>query len=526
MEALFGHKFRDVRIHSDKQAASSARAVDALAYTVGSHIAFDTGRFRPDMGEGRELLAHELAHVVQQSPGSGPAALYPDNAPHAVGTTLEREANQAAKQVAAGERATVGQRSGLSLARQPNPRPPTDVDAFHGIEMYVLVEEVPHSDFVLDKYMIRAKPYLLVPQLRGSPDGPFTAVYYIAYNNDPDSLRNEWIIGPDSIDRFIADITQYEKQANMLYMWTPPREQPPDYVVKAWRSQVSMMKGEIGKSFSLLGGSWKAAAKDPGWWVSAVTATAGGLASAPARTAPALTLIEGGGEIAPSIAPSVAGRGASTFTVVRGGAAPALAVAEADPVVAAAARPAPQLVYSNPNPVTPLSPVPAPVAVGVAAVTALAGQSASTGTAAAPAAAPQPATDPQNLQSRAPVYPLLWPSILPPPPQTQFVHTPGADRDDELAETLNAGKWIRARGAGLSGRDLQAHHVIPLFLGGQDVPSNVILWNTTLHRRGHACLRDQPQMMLPPPPLAPLPADILKHPAGTFYRLAGFKICP
>jgi hypothetical protein len=58
-----------VRIHTDEQAAESARAVNALAYTVGRDIVFDTGRFAPATIEGRRLLAHELTHVAQQSGG-------------------------------------------------------------------------------------------------------------------------------------------------------------------------------------------------------------------------------------------------------------------------------------------------------------------------------------------------------------------------------------------------------------------------------------------------------------------------
>jgi outer membrane protein OmpA-like peptidoglycan-associated protein len=76
MEARFGHDFSRVRVHTDPTAARSARAVHALAYTVGSDIAFDAGRYAPDTGAGRRLLAHELAHVVQQrtTTGSVPTA--------------------------------------------------------------------------------------------------------------------------------------------------------------------------------------------------------------------------------------------------------------------------------------------------------------------------------------------------------------------------------------------------------------------------------------------------------------------
>ncbi|GAC1618613.1 MAG: hypothetical protein NVS4B9_09080 [Ktedonobacteraceae bacterium] len=55
-----------MRVHTDGQAAESARAVNALAYTVGRDVVFGEGEYEPETGEGKRLLAHELAHVVQQ----------------------------------------------------------------------------------------------------------------------------------------------------------------------------------------------------------------------------------------------------------------------------------------------------------------------------------------------------------------------------------------------------------------------------------------------------------------------------
>jgi hypothetical protein len=65
-EPRFGADFGAVRIHTDSQAAASARAVNALAYTVGNHVVFDTGRYAPHSWAGKRLLAHELAHTLQQ----------------------------------------------------------------------------------------------------------------------------------------------------------------------------------------------------------------------------------------------------------------------------------------------------------------------------------------------------------------------------------------------------------------------------------------------------------------------------
>ncbi|HUP60690.1 MAG TPA: DUF4157 domain-containing protein [Thermoanaerobaculia bacterium] len=69
MQAALGANFGDVRIHADAEAAEWSRSLRAQAFTYGSDIYFGTGRFDPDRTEGRRLLAHELAHVVQQRRG-------------------------------------------------------------------------------------------------------------------------------------------------------------------------------------------------------------------------------------------------------------------------------------------------------------------------------------------------------------------------------------------------------------------------------------------------------------------------
>ena len=71
MEPRFGQDFSHVRVHTDSRAHESARAVGALAYTVGRNVVFGAGQYAPGTGDGRRLLAHELAHVVQQG-GSAP----------------------------------------------------------------------------------------------------------------------------------------------------------------------------------------------------------------------------------------------------------------------------------------------------------------------------------------------------------------------------------------------------------------------------------------------------------------------
>ena len=66
MENKFGEDFSRVRVHTDAEAAEMSQALDANAFTSGKDIYFSRGKFEPGHREGDRLLAHELAHVVQQ----------------------------------------------------------------------------------------------------------------------------------------------------------------------------------------------------------------------------------------------------------------------------------------------------------------------------------------------------------------------------------------------------------------------------------------------------------------------------
>ena len=72
MESAFGKDFGNVRVHTDGAAAQSATAINARAFTTGSHIFFGPGEWNPQSVEGMELLAHELTHVLQADEGRLP----------------------------------------------------------------------------------------------------------------------------------------------------------------------------------------------------------------------------------------------------------------------------------------------------------------------------------------------------------------------------------------------------------------------------------------------------------------------
>jgi peptidoglycan hydrolase-like protein with peptidoglycan-binding domain len=101
MEPRFDHDFSHVRVHTDARAAESARAVNALAYTVGRDVVFGPNQYAPNTWSGRRLLAHELVHTIQQN--SGGSILQPRLAVGAANAPEEREADRAAENALRGE---------------------------------------------------------------------------------------------------------------------------------------------------------------------------------------------------------------------------------------------------------------------------------------------------------------------------------------------------------------------------------------------------------------------------------------
>lgn len=120
MEPRFHHDFSQVRVHTDNNAADSARDIKALAYTSGHEIVFAAGQYSPSTHQGQHLIAHELAHVIQQT---GPSASHSDTlridrqpaGPDPAAEENEVSGDEPAKDVLAG---TVVTQITISLARK------------------------------------------------------------------------------------------------------------------------------------------------------------------------------------------------------------------------------------------------------------------------------------------------------------------------------------------------------------------------------------------------------------------------
>jgi hypothetical protein len=110
-EKSLGYDFSRVRVHVDERTGRAAMAIGARAYTVGRHIAFAPGTFDPQTASGRELIAHELVHTVQQGqrdlPGAGSIPMVPQQ------DASEVEAGHAARD----NIPSVARRRALGIAR-------------------------------------------------------------------------------------------------------------------------------------------------------------------------------------------------------------------------------------------------------------------------------------------------------------------------------------------------------------------------------------------------------------------------
>jgi Domain of unknown function (DUF4157) len=112
MGSRFSADFSQVRVHTDTKAAESAQAIHAQAYTFGRDIVLSQGAYAPHSHRGRKLIAHELAHVIQQNRGGKPPRLDP-------GAAHEHDAEAVATAAVSGTGpVTVRGATGVGVARQ------------------------------------------------------------------------------------------------------------------------------------------------------------------------------------------------------------------------------------------------------------------------------------------------------------------------------------------------------------------------------------------------------------------------
>lgn len=194
MEQRFGEDFSGVEIHVGDEAEHSAAGVKANAYTLGRHIVFGRGRYSPETSTGWELLAHELAHVVQQ--GRGGVAPSSDTAE----SSIEHDAQQAAvAAVHGGGPVHVESASGVGIARQE------DDDSFNE-----RVRRELHDEILRELFPTRSST--------GGGDAPQANLPLLSILNGPFFGGNN-PIGTLSTDIFLAPSVQSTTDPSVGPTW-------------------------------------------------------------------------------------------------------------------------------------------------------------------------------------------------------------------------------------------------------------------------------------------------------------------
>lgn len=140
-EPKFGHDFGRVRVHADARAADLAEQEGAAAFTVGRDVVFGAGRYEPNTPRGSRLIAHELAHVVQQDRGARGGA-----AP----TNAEDEARQAASLAMSGKATDIQGEAPVGIQRQPATTEEAEATEDTTAQIPELWEEVtPYGTFLI-----------------------------------------------------------------------------------------------------------------------------------------------------------------------------------------------------------------------------------------------------------------------------------------------------------------------------------------------------------------------------------------
>jgi hypothetical protein len=576
MESRFGHDFGGVRVFHDDVAARSARAVSAHAYTVGNKIVFNQGRYAPDSAAGRRLLAHELAHVVQQGSISGPvgSALRIGETGGAHESAAERAADQAAtegasaapllraeqmrqptlqrlsyaeikesayKKLVEGARATT--RVSLAALRQLASHLPASmqggastlidiadviIGAVFAVVLAVIGIIVGIGEGVVD--LVRG----LVSLVLGVGKVLFDVIKGIFTSFD--DAKQDWNAIVETFKALPGAVSAIVRD------WL-------DRFEKAPSERQSLMIGELTGQIIALIATWEVTAGRVGTGAKVASeatdigTTAADLTSTAAKTAdvgstaakaarPALRAIQGGGQ---SAARTAATEGSAALKL-----APELE----------------QVPKFVPRIVPPPVEAPAEVATRLATGGAKSGLAKGTATVGIAAAkGTQLATDADEKKKKRKcedaepcgVLPIIWPSGLLPVPEEELVRTKADQREVEGIDrgpqqsgfSACISKWKKdprqldleeaCPGRGFYQEDLQpsepidAHHIHPLYLGGgDDNPGNLGAVEMRRHQQGHRELNRQQTMFDTDPTWAACnicSPNLSQHPVDQEYRI-------
>ena len=455
MEPRFGHDFSKVRVHTDAKAAESVRAVNARAYTVGKDVVFGEGQYAPRTDAGRHLIAHELAHTIQQQ---GSLHLQRQRAA-ASPSDLETMLDTAISIVQLALDTLIAS----DVKNEAQPASAGDEDRARSLRIAMDNLLALKGTGREDEILRAVQPILAVVGISPAGTQKIKAIQRKAMAND----RND--VFEREVEAAADRVSQGDKVEDIVQQ-------------RIKHSSTLIIQRQGGPAEATMG-ALVVAGGPPAWAIAAVVAIIGLGIYAATRPLPK-----------PSETP--------------------------------VPRPAPEEIPAPrpPGKVIPISSHPKykphfPKKLGPNIVIG-----------PKPESLPEPERKPKERRPQPDAYPLCWAEQLGPPmlfgvPVILFLRTPGVERDTEDAYQRRLELIYRQRvDPNFHARDYHVHHIVPLFLGGLEAaPGNLVTWPARLHLRGHGVLRYQPQMLTPPPPLAPKPKDLLAHPAGTKYYLKGYK---
>jgi hypothetical protein len=230
MEAHFGHDFSQVRVHSDAPAARSAQALGAKAYTYGRELVFAPGAYDPQSTAGKRLLAHELAHIVQQAQGR--AGSY---------AAQEAEAEGQARQFA-GEAHSSGQ-----PASRPAGEAPLSAPAQPRLQCYAVPGSLACGELV--DWLNSNSPY--------APEWAETACNYsfnggVRTSSTPNPGGGVTVRARGSSQATVSVSCPIDRPS-----WNPTRRPNRDAEVTAWRAMMAVLSAHE-QQHRQIGQTWQA----------------------------------------------------------------------------------------------------------------------------------------------------------------------------------------------------------------------------------------------------------------------------
>jgi hypothetical protein len=233
MEPRFGRNFAQVRVHTDTGAAESAKAIQALAYTHDKNIVFAEGMYAAGTHEGQRLLAHELAHVVQQDGGHINKENEPQQSPALVVQRDDIRPATSKNDVWMGQETGSLALPGTKFVSDPYDHTvlvisPDGTGVQYTYEI-VQIDDEPrerliHTE-VLSKLRVQALERMNAAgagEAQEGADGPKNRKK--ADHDNGERRRKEWVTAhPDEYKKYQDQLSQYQTDVNAL----PPGKKPP-----------------------------------------------------------------------------------------------------------------------------------------------------------------------------------------------------------------------------------------------------------------------------------------------------------